>query len=216
MLRRALREVPKSGEVWCEGARCHLNPLHVASFDLSAAQKYLGFAVQFTPQYGDTFIEYLRLEVLIQVLLPRVLLVLGYPVVPFLQRFLREDVEADSVELLFEYGWLHTVCHTDMNRSVPAVMPVPATNLQRQTRRADIIAIEKLEFEFPSCVDGYRSTITKSLSRRCTNSDPNYGTAWFHCRTKPYDTPSTVIKTALHFLACEMASAQPLLSLIHI
>ena len=154
---------------------------------------------------------------IIQVLLPRVLIVLGYPVVPFLQRFLHEDVEADSVELLNDYGWLHTICHTDMysqqhpSRSAqPAVFPVPATNLQRQTRRADICAIEKMQFGFVHCVEAYLSTITKSLTRRCTNSDPNYGTAWFHCRTKPYDTPATVIKTALHFLACEMASAQPL------
>ena len=188
--------------------------MHVASFDLSNAQKYLGFAVQFTPQYGDTFVEYLRLEMIIQVLLPRVLIVLGYPVVPFLQRFLHEDVEADSVELLNDYGWLQATCYSSPqpSRSVQpaAVFPVPATNLQRQTRRADICAIETMQFDFVHCVEAYLSTVAKSLTRRCTNSDPNYGTAWFHCRTKPYDTPATVIKTALHFLACEMASAQPL------
>ena len=56
---QALKEVPKSGEVWCEGARIHLNPLSKA-FDLETAGKYLGFAVQFTPQYGDSFMECLR------------------------------------------------------------------------------------------------------------------------------------------------------------
>lgn len=56
---QALKEVPKSGEVWCEGARIHLNPLSKA-FDLDTAGKYLGFAVQFTPQYGDSFMECLR------------------------------------------------------------------------------------------------------------------------------------------------------------
>lgn len=56
---QALKEVPKSGEVWCEGARIHLNPLSKA-FDLGTAGKYLGFAVQFTPQYGDSFMECLR------------------------------------------------------------------------------------------------------------------------------------------------------------
>ncbi|CAM9882397.1 unnamed protein product, partial [Ectocarpus sp. 13 AM-2016] len=58
-LKQALKEVPKSGEVWCEGARIHLNPLSKA-FDLETAGKYLGFAVQFTPQYGDSFMECLR------------------------------------------------------------------------------------------------------------------------------------------------------------
>lgn len=45
--------------MWCEGARIHLNPLSKA-FDLEIAGKYLGFAVQFTPQYGDSFMECLR------------------------------------------------------------------------------------------------------------------------------------------------------------
>ena len=43
-------QVPKSGEVWCEAARCLLNPMHPAAFDLRLAQRYLGFGVQFTPQ----------------------------------------------------------------------------------------------------------------------------------------------------------------------
>jgi len=45
-------QVPKSGEVWCEAARCLLNPMHAAAFDLRLAQRYLGFGVQFTPQVG--------------------------------------------------------------------------------------------------------------------------------------------------------------------
>jgi len=35
-----------------------------------------------------------------QVVLPRVLVALGYPVVPFLERHLQEDVEFDCVELM--------------------------------------------------------------------------------------------------------------------
>ncbi len=63
MFQRAYREVPKSGEVWCEGARMCLNPLSPL-FDLSKARQCLQFAVRFTPQYGDSFIELLRLELL--------------------------------------------------------------------------------------------------------------------------------------------------------
>jgi hypothetical protein len=58
---KALKEVPKSGEVWCEGARIHLNPLST-HFDLEAATRYLDFAIQFTPQYGDSFVEKLRVD----------------------------------------------------------------------------------------------------------------------------------------------------------
>uniref|UniRef100_A0A7S4M9K9 Uncharacterized protein n=1 Tax=Vannella robusta TaxID=1487602 RepID=A0A7S4M9K9_9EUKA len=59
VFRTALSEVPKSGEVWCEGARIALQQK-----DFAAARKYINFAIQFTPQYGDSFIEYLRLEIL--------------------------------------------------------------------------------------------------------------------------------------------------------
>lgn len=59
VFRRALREVPKSGEVWCEGARIALNNNEPAD-----ARRFLDFAIQFTPQYGDSFIEYLRLEIM--------------------------------------------------------------------------------------------------------------------------------------------------------
>ena len=62
---QALREIPKSGEVWCEGARIsmadHTNNLH---FRFEQAEKYLDFAIQFTPQYGDSFLEMLKLYLL--------------------------------------------------------------------------------------------------------------------------------------------------------
>ena len=164
-------------------------------------------------QYGDTFVEILRLEMLVQVVLPRVLIVLGYPVVPFLKRFLQEDVECDCVELMKDYGWLHSVCNTDHARAhraaLPLVYPVPATEGQREARRADMRAMDSLRYDIGHCVEAYQSTVVKSLARRCTNSDPNYGTVWFHCRQKPYETPASVVKNALHILTCEMTAAQP-------
>jgi hypothetical protein len=63
VFQEALREVPKSGEVWCEGARIYMNPL-LSHLSLASAHKFLGFAIQFTPQYGDSFIELLRFVML--------------------------------------------------------------------------------------------------------------------------------------------------------
>ena len=76
----AIQEVPKSGEVWyfschhvtrsliyhtyrCEGARVCLNPANIM-FSLEKAKIFLDYALHFTPQYGDTFIELLRLYLL--------------------------------------------------------------------------------------------------------------------------------------------------------
>lgn len=59
----AVWEIPKSGEVWCEGARILMSPIsHI--FDLSNAEKFLRFAIQFTPQYGDSFLELMRLYII--------------------------------------------------------------------------------------------------------------------------------------------------------
>lgn len=63
IFKQAYQEVPKSGEVWCEGARIHLDPSS-PFFCLSTARRYLEFAIKFTPQYGDSFVELLRLEIL--------------------------------------------------------------------------------------------------------------------------------------------------------
>lgn len=65
VFKAAQEEVPKSGEVWCEGARIFLNPLS-KHFNLDIAQRFLDWAVQFTPQYGDSFLELLRLRLLQQ------------------------------------------------------------------------------------------------------------------------------------------------------
>ena len=60
-LKTSLKEVPKSGECWCEGARLHLNPFH-PSFSVEKANDFLHFAKIFTPQFGDSFLELIRVE----------------------------------------------------------------------------------------------------------------------------------------------------------
>jgi len=69
VLKQSLNEVPKSGEVWCESGRLHLNPLN-RYFDLILAQRHLEYAINFTPQYGDSFIEQIRLILIVTKLLP--------------------------------------------------------------------------------------------------------------------------------------------------
>ncbi len=59
--------------VFClnQGARIHLNPFS-PTFDLQSASRHLSFAARFTPQYGDSFLEQLRLNMIVQWLLPLV------------------------------------------------------------------------------------------------------------------------------------------------
>ena len=62
--RTAIQHVPKSGEVWCEVARLFLTPT-ARCFSLTTARRCLKFAIMFTPQYGDSFLELVRLDMLL-------------------------------------------------------------------------------------------------------------------------------------------------------
>jgi len=156
VLRRALGAVPKSGEVWCEGARVHLNPFLIHSFDLSKAQRYLDFAIKFTPQYGDTFIEYLRVELLVQVVLPVVLGKLGIAVEPFLRRFLCADPEADTSILV-----------KDDRLSLGLLDASPReVGIARDERKVFVRQLLRLQADFTSAVCSFQDIVMDSLLRR--------------------------------------------------
>lgn len=128
VLLHALSRCPKSGEIWCEAARIHLNPLIPDSFDLTLAQRYLGFAAQFTPQYGDTFIEILRVEFIIRAILLRTLNSLGIDKETFVGLFLSEDLESDAYDMAWNvaetpvedpfYEWITTYDWSSFDNSL--------------------------------------------------------------------------------------------------
>ena len=60
----AREQVGKAGEVWCEGARMHMDPLQEELFNLDKAEGYLQLAMKYTPQFGDPFVEYVKLGLL--------------------------------------------------------------------------------------------------------------------------------------------------------
>jgi hypothetical protein len=104
-LKKALRAVPKSGEVWCEAARIHLNPFSQC-FDLDITTKHLDFATKFTPQYGDSFLETMRLE-MVKTLVDRFSAPYTNKVLSSLKVYPEEDILAKADELLDEVA--HTV-----------------------------------------------------------------------------------------------------------
>jgi la-related protein 1 len=157
VIRRAIAQVPKSGEVWCERARCQLNPLSVHCFDLCEAQRALSFATQFTPQYGDTFLEYVRLEMICQVLLPHVLSVLGVPVATFIAEYVSADLESDLGELPPTH-WA--------GLSAQITDAVAESQTEQERRRSVILAIERMQYDAGDLIHQYRDVKIKNLSRR--------------------------------------------------
>lgn len=61
--KKAVFTIPKSGEIWNEGAKIHMNPLS-PHFNLELARKYIEFAQELTPQYIDVNITKILLEIL--------------------------------------------------------------------------------------------------------------------------------------------------------
>ena len=210
VLSRALQVVPKSGEVWCEGARTLLNPLSTKSFDPAQAQKYLSFAIQFTPQYGDSFIEYIRVEMLLQVVLPRVLDLLGISWSCFISCQEGLDTESDSHGVFCESG--EGSLEEDIVAAGAYYGAPDGANPSRCCSADDIQNSMKLfaqsSLDIGHCTEAYRHISLDQLQRRCTNADPNYGTSWFFCRSRPFDTPSAVIRAAHAIAIHEMVMTQ--------
>jgi tetratricopeptide (TPR) repeat protein len=183
-LATALQFVPKSGEVWCEGGRIRLNPFS-KFFNLSEASRDLFFATRFTPQYGDGFLETLRLEIIERLVLPMASCV-WEAILPLFDSQIENfntwvsSLTIASVKLMSKAmrnssnGEVHEEC--DIEISDKSLIP----SLQSQ------LEIGKLDDLFQS----------SNLELRCANADPNYGSMWFCCRNAPTDSARDVLRQA--------------------
>mmetsp|Transcript_36067 Transcript_36067/g.92941 ORF Transcript_36067/g.92941 Transcript_36067/m.92941 type:complete len:774 (+) Transcript_36067:25-2346(+) len=197
--RRAVKEVPKSGEVWCEGARVYMNPLG-AFFHLGHACKCLEFAVHLTPQYGDSFLELLRLRLLLE---------------------LRSRIRNNPLTL----GLLGP--ETEVNGTVPPATPPGVT--AAQVRAIAVLVTQRICLAIAAEMRSGRPVLSASSGKEdgamhrngakeawtqdrngsesggmpcfqlsqlellCTYADPNYGFLWFWCRDSFLSTPREVL-----------------------
>mmetsp|Transcript_15225 Transcript_15225/g.22390 ORF Transcript_15225/g.22390 Transcript_15225/m.22390 type:complete len:1864 (+) Transcript_15225:253-5844(+) len=198
-LKSALRAVPKSGEVWCEGARIHLNPL-VPTFDLNKASQHLSFATKFTPQYGDSFIEALRLE-----LLNRWIVKIALPFINQLERHLLDD-ESSALDI----GGIHALIGTYVRKAFFTILQAkyasekevsPGNGLAPKLNMnlsEESLPVLDLYGDYANVVD------TSKIELRCSNADPNYGLLWFHCRKQSTDSARIILARAKKYVACDV------------
>ena len=169
-LKQALHAVPKSGEVWCEAARIFLNPLST-QFDLETALQHLEFATKFTPQYGDSFIETLRLLLVHDFIFSKCQSYIDQMKTQ-LEKCLEEDNDTISDD-----------------RGVASFQHILASCIQKT---AHTIKSDRT-MTLSNILSGLD---TSTLELKCSNADPNYGKLWFHCRVRPSDTARVVMKRA--------------------
>lgn len=197
-LKLALNAVPKSGEVWCEGARIHLNPF-ARSFDLPRARRHLFFATKFTPQYGDGFLETLGLEILEQWLLP---IATSVWELTRDRLVLKENAVGQGQEALVKYVFevahaVYSACTNKLDNVDPRSERVPALSLDEATVKS---IHEQLD---PAVRD--KLLDFSQLQLRCANADPNYGSLWFHCRAGPTDTARNILSRAKDVMLLELS-----------
>eukprot|EP00579_Thalassiosira_antarctica_P005524 CAMPEP_0201893392 /NCGR_PEP_ID=MMETSP0902-20130614/38495_1 /ASSEMBLY_ACC=CAM_ASM_000551 /TAXON_ID=420261 /ORGANISM="Thalassiosira antarctica, Strain CCMP982" /LENGTH=1751 /DNA_ID=CAMNT_0048425149 /DNA_START=52 /DNA_END=5307 /DNA_ORIENTATION=- len=172
VLKCALQAVPKSGEVWCEGARIHLSPFS-PTFDLQEASRHLSFAARFTPQYGDSFLEQLRLNMLDQWLIPLA--------TPFINSM---------------YDTFVSLCNSNNEMQIEDAYQFIAEHTKKA---ADVMKTQLQETKDPVITRDVLDT--SELELRCSSADPNYGHLWFQCRDSAIDTAREVITQAKSVMA---------------
>lgn len=186
-LKLALNAVPKSGEVWCEGARIHLNPFS-RTFDIPSARRHLTFATQFTPQFGDGFLEILRLEIVDLWLVPIAKLVWDST---RSQLVLGQGTDNDDALWRYVYNVsraLCIICNDDSSLTESAIDKGIASLTRRRLQTAFI----DNKFDI------------SALRQRCANADPNYGALWFFCRGCPTATARSVLAKAKDLMLVEL------------
>lgn len=187
---QALNAVPKSGEVWCEGGRVHLNPFS-DTFDPERARRHLSFATRFTPQYGDSFIETLRLEIVDQWLLP----IASYIWTKTKTSF------SPSTSVEEEDPLTKFITDISLAVSVASQMGSDGSDGALRITHRNIVPNVRKRLQ----PETFRQTIDLThLRLACANADPNYGSLWFHCRRVPTDTPRRVIEDAAEDVAEEL------------
>jgi tetratricopeptide (TPR) repeat protein len=189
-LKHALNAVPKSGEVWCEGARIHLNPFS-HTFDLQRASRHLFFATKFTPQYGDGFLESLRLLIVVQLLLPIAALIWEETKAQLVGAS-NDEWDTHLIKYMFRVSCeLYRIRDVVSSDGMPGV---PRRSLADSFFGESAVKpiLERLYSD-----NTFKFLDMATLELRCANADPNYGPLWFYCRARPTDTARTVLGRAV-------------------
>lgn len=177
-LKKALRSVPKSGEVWCEGGRIHLNPFSKL-FSLSEARRHLFFATRFTPQYGDGFLETLRLEMIERWILP-----MASCVWEAIQPLFVDQIEDTD-------NWISSLVIAGVKLLRMAASGESCAEFEGDSFDKSVLPSLRAQLETTSLDELFK---TSNLELRCANADPNYGAMWFNCRHAPTDTARVVLR----------------------
>mmetsp|Transcript_61677 Transcript_61677/g.133606 ORF Transcript_61677/g.133606 Transcript_61677/m.133606 type:complete len:731 (-) Transcript_61677:204-2396(-) len=202
--RRAVREVPKSGEVWCEGARVYMNPLG-KHFSLHRAHKCLNFAVYLTPQYGDSFLELLRLRYLLEISarIRSDQLTIGLLGAPDGQLGNSAEGATDAAVPLPDERQRMAIAALVAQRVCVAV----GAELKAGRFGFSPGMVGDSEDAVEDASDGAPRLRLSQLDMLCTYADPNYGFLWFWCRQTALTSPREVLQRMREVVSKDLAGS---------
>jgi hypothetical protein len=204
---QASKEVPKSGEVWCEFARVFLNPLG-AAFHLDRAHKSLQFALRLTPQYGDTFLELLRLRFLLEIRC-------RMKADPVTAGFLSASSSAPPAEKSGDSGACSPRAE-EQRLVVAALVARRVCQALSQELKNGSICISGAD-SAPKAVFSEQEGAEPHLAQLetlCAYADPNYGFLWFWCRQGSMSSPREVLQKMHEELVKDLLSGGTLWSYV--
>lgn len=165
--------MPKSGEVWCEGAR-----LLLRRGEFGDARRCLEYALHFTPQYGDTFIEYLRLLTACSAPASRNSAALS----------LNSSAGVPNSE------WLSEVIRT-APPCLNGAMSVAALNLIAAPSAASTAAAASSAATSGQQQQQLLQLLSHRVEQMCIHADPNYGSLWLLHRDGALSTAKSVLRS---------------------
>ena len=123
-----------------KGARIYLNPFS-PTFDMQSASRHLSFAARFTPQYGDSFLEQLRLNMIDQWLIPLA--------TPFINNMYEEFLSSEQMGIKDAYKFIaeHTNKAADVMKTQLKEEDEPVTK--------DVLDTSELELRCSSADPNY-------------------------------------------------------------
>eukprot|EP01029_Cantina_marsupialis_P011552 TRINITY_DN257398_c0_g1_i3.p1 TRINITY_DN257398_c0_g1~~TRINITY_DN257398_c0_g1_i3.p1 ORF type:complete len:1156 (+),score=411.87 TRINITY_DN257398_c0_g1_i3:175-3642(+) len=242
---RALKVVPKSGEVWCDSARIFLNPSFIEEMPIDSKQrrslfnpfeamKHLTFASKFTPQYGDTFVEMIKAEIIIEGPLKGLLKILceetglnglwnaedvGAATEGKLNCRVKEVANVLPGHLLSlasfyeesslpDYEWI-PIFTQKANDYFKLSTPLTEKDIPHLITFSRTIYQQIVLFLLKT-PDEYSDELADvelmEILKRCHRAEPNYGSIWYHCKTHTHESLGMVFDRATEVIKQEMCT----------
>merc|ERR1711871_1916954 len=151
---------------------------------------------------GDTFIEYMRVEMVNQLIFKRLFELLGLPPEVFSKAITGDSTVSDTAVMAL------AAMNNNRTSSGNSSSSKKKKKISSSERVQNMIKVECLEMTPGRIKDA--ELVVDELLRHCSNAEPNYGVVWFFCRRRSSDSAKTILKSAKSAILFDLVASSPL------